>query len=252
MNWLDLGIVIFVIIFIVIGIKQGLMTSVLSHFSLAVNCLISVFFHKPIAFIYNKLFKIGPDIADHYLAKFSNTTYMTQNLMEVSEENLSSVVNLAINEGEFGFIPKTMFKVFVNKKTLYETLHSSGHTSRTVADIVAQTYSSFFVTIIAFVTSLIILFAVVWAFRKGAEKLRTVGFVKGVDNTFGAIYGVFKCFMVLVILCCIIKLLSPFGFMQAPINYINDSFFGSFLYNQINELVNNYLSFSDIISSIFH
>ena len=33
MNWLDLALVLFVIIFIIIGIKKGFMTSVLSNFS---------------------------------------------------------------------------------------------------------------------------------------------------------------------------------------------------------------------------
>lgn len=253
MNWLDLGIIVFVIIFIVIGVKRGLMTSVLSNFSLSVNCLISVFFHKPIAFIFNKLFRIGPAIYNHFNEKFlAKSVNLATNLMTVSKDNLKSVVTMAINDGEFGFFQKTMFKVFINKKNLYDTLQSKGYESRTVANIIAQTYSSFFVTILAFVTSLIILYGLVFIFTKCSEKLRENGSVKIVDNSLGAIYGLFQCFISLIIICLIINLLSPFNFMDSVINYINGSFFGRFLYKIINEFMNNYLSFSDIISSIFN
>ncbi|MBQ8424754.1 MAG: CvpA family protein [Clostridia bacterium] len=255
MNWLDLGIVIFVIIFIVVGVKKGLMSSVLSNFSLSTNCLISAFLHKPIAFIYNKIFKLGPAIFNHFDEVFtSKSANLATNLLSVPKENLKEVVKMAINDGNFGFVQKTMFKVFINKKNLHETLIDKyGATGeRTVADIIAQTYSSFFVTIIAFVTSLILLYAIVWTFTKFAEKLRENGSVKIVDNSLGAIYGIFSCFIALIVICLVINLLSPFNFMDSVINYINGSFFGRFLYRIINEFMNNYLSFSDIISSIFN
>lgn len=259
MNWLDLGILVFVIVFIIIGIKRGLMTSVLSNFSFSINCLFSMFLSHPISFIYNKLFKIGPSISSHYYNKFlakESNTYLFKNLVDVYNNEgatvLKDTVTTAINEAELGGVPKTMFKMFLNKKNLGETLTNAGYESRTVADIISQTYAKFFVTIIAFITAMAIISLLVFLFKKLADKLRTVGFVKGVDNTFGAFYGVFRCFIALVVICCIIKILSPFGFMTGVINYINGSLFGKLLYGRINDFINNYLSFSDIVSSIFN
>lgn len=259
MNWLDLGIVIFLVVFIIIGIKRGLMSSVLSNFSFSINCLFSMFLSHPIAFIFNKLFKIGPSIQSHYYNSFlakTNNSYLFTNLVDVYANDGASVlkdtVSTAINEADLGGIQKTMFKTFLNKKNLGETLTNAGYESRTVADIISQTYANFFVTIISFVTAVAILSLLVFLFKKLADKLRTVGFVKGVDNTFGAFYGVFRCFIALVIICCVIKLLSPFAFMTGVINYINGSLFGRLLYGWINTFINNYLSFSDIVSSIFN
>lgn len=259
MNWLDLGIFVLVVVFIILGIKRGLMSSVLSNFSLSLNCLFSMFLSHPIAFIFNKLFKIGPSIQSHYynsfLAKEQNT-YLFKNLVEVYNKEgaavLKDTVTTAINEADLNGVPKTMFKMFLNKKNLGETLTNAGYESRTVADIISQSYAKFFVTIISFLTALAIVYLLVFIFKKLATKLRTVGFVKGVDNTFGAFYGVFRCFIALVIACCIIKVLSPFSFMNGVINYINGSLFGKLLYGRINDFINNYLSFSDIVSSIFN
>ena len=47
MNWLDLGIILFIIIFLVIGLKKGFMTSLISNFSFKINALLSFFLCKP-------------------------------------------------------------------------------------------------------------------------------------------------------------------------------------------------------------
>lgn len=242
MNWLDLGIIVFIALFIVYGVKHGLMTSILSNFSLSVNCLISFFLYRPIAFIFNKIFRIGGAIYNSHYASLmaKESAFLSTDLLSVSAENLKDTVNLALNDSGLGFIPKTMFKFFFkNKKDLYDILHNSGYESRTVAEVIAQTYSSFYVTILAFITSVIILYILVFLFQKLANKLRTIGFVKVVDNVFGAFYGLFRCFITLIIICFVIELLSGFAFMSSVINYINGSLIGEFLYNQINVFTRN-------------
>ena len=256
MNWLDLGIIIFLIIFIIVGIKRGLMNSVLTNFSLGVNCLISFFLCRPVKYVIGNWFKLNSVFYNHYYSGFESLadhSYLTTNLMTVSEESLHSTVDLAINQGELSFIPKTMFKLFLNKRNLYETLHTAEPLpeTKTVAEIISKTYSSFFVTLIAFAITLLAVFITVKLFELLVKKLRTVGFVKFVDNSLGAVYGVFRCLIVLTVVCLILKFLSTFSFMDSVINYINSSLFGKFIYAQINDFINNYLSFSDIISSIF-
>lgn len=251
MNWLDLGIIILLVIFIIIGVKQGFMNSILSNFSLGVNCLLSFFLCKPIKFILDKVFHVGAKIFNSYYTSFTAIDSFNVDLMTVSSENLHSTVNIAINEGNFNFFSKTMFKIFLNKRNLYDTLHTSEHVTRTMADIVPQVYANFYLTIISFVIALVLIFITVKLFQLLAIKLRTIGFVKTVDNVFGALYSVFRCFIVLVILSVVIKFLSGMSFMSSVVNYVNGSLIGRFIYSQINEFLNNYLSFSDIVASIF-
>ena len=251
MNWLDLALFIFIAILLIVGIKKGFMTSVLSNFSFSINAILSFFLCKPIGWIYNKC-GLGNAIASSYAEKFiTKSANFSRNLLELSEEALPDFVSYTLSEGGFSKFTKTLFEWFLNKPSLYNTLHSSGHTSRTISDILSTTYSSFFVTIISFVTSIILLYLIVWLFKMLVNKLRQIGFVKFVDNFLGALYGLFRCFLILIIVCLVIKLLSPFAFMESVTAYISDSFFGNLIYDQINSFIDNYLGFQDIINVVF-
>ena len=250
MNWLDLGLVLFIVILLIIGIKKGFMTSIISKFSLGINALLSFFLCKPIAAFFNWC-GIGRAIARSYTNQMlEKSSDFAVNLLDFSKQDLSPFVENTIDKG-FSGIPNKMFDWFINKPSLYDTLHSSNHTSRSLADIISSAYANFFVTLIAFVTTVLLLYLIVWLIKLLIQKLRTIGFVKVVDTTLGALYGLFRCLIVFVIICLIIKLISPFNFMQPVTAYIEDSFFGNLIYGQISKFLDNYLSFSDIIKSIF-
>lgn len=89
-------------------------------------------------------------------------------------------------------------------------------------------------------------------FRLIAQKLRKVGFIRIVDNIFGAFYGVIRCLIILIILSFVIKVLSPISWMQPVTEYINGSFFGQLIFGQVSDFLNNFFSFGDIVRSIFN
>lgn len=251
MNWLDLVIVLLAIIFLVIGLKRGFMTSILSHFSFGLNCLLSFFLCRPFAFIYEKC-GLGRVIASSYSTRFlAASGDFGVNLLEVSKDSLNSFVGGAINNSGVSGLGKFLFRVFLNKSTLYSDLHESGVSSRTLAEIFSETYSKFFISIISFVTSLVFLFILVLLFRLLVKKLRQIGFVKVVDNVLGVFYGLLRCLIILIVLSFIIKLISPISFMAPVTDYINGSFIGRLVYGQISTFMDNYLNFGDIVRSIF-
>lgn len=251
MNWLDLGLLVFAIIFVVIGIRKGFMTSMLSHFSFSINALLSFFLCKPIGLVLNKLFGLQSAIASSYHSTFVNTAdVFSTNLMTVSQNELSGVVSNAIDGCGKSSLEKWLFKIFINKPSLYSELHESGLESRTMADILSNTYASFFTTLISFVTSLVLLYLLVLLFRLIAKKLREVGFIRIVDNIFGAFYGLIRCLLILIVVSCIIKILSPMAWIKPAVEYINGSFFGQLIYTQISDFFNNFLNFNDIIRAI--
>ena len=251
MNWLDLALIVFIIALIIVGIKMGFMSSVISHFSLGLNAFLSFFFCKPISYIYNNWFKLGGAIASSYKERLlASSAEFGTNLLEIPKSELGKFVRETINAGDMSGLEKFMFKTFINKSTLYDELHASSHATRSLSDIISSSYSTFFVTIIAFVTSMLILFGIVLLIKLLIKKLRQVGFVKIVDNTLGAMYGLFRALLVLVGLSLIIKLMSPLSFMNAVTNYINGSFLGRLIYGQINSFFDNFLSFKDIIALI--
>ena len=57
MNWLDLALAVFLIIYIIIGIKRGFMTSVLSNFSFGAIAILAFFLYKPLNNLLNNSIK---------------------------------------------------------------------------------------------------------------------------------------------------------------------------------------------------
>lgn len=252
MNWLDLALVLFVIIFIIIGIKKGFMTSVLTSFSLGGIAIAAFFLYKPISSILNNWFGLENAIYNSYYDKLVNfSPDFERNLLSLEKSQLRPFVKSVLNAGAIPFIPKIMFTLFLNTRSLHSKLHSSGLKSRNLGQIVSSTYSTFFTTIIAYVITFILLVLIVLLFKLIVNKLRNIGFVKVVDNTLGAFYGFVRCFIILVIICVIIKILSPISFMKPVTNYISGSFFGNLIYGQIHNILDNILSYTDIIKSIF-
>ena len=252
MNWLDLGVLLFAIILVIIGIKRGFMTSVINHFSGILNLLLSFFLYKPIGHLLEKIFGMSTAISNHYASDMiANSENFAVNLLTIPKEELKGFVSETMSNSGLPKISNFFYILFMNNSSLYEKLHESGLESRTLAQIVGESLSTFFTTIISFVTAFVLVYLVILLIQLLVNKLRTIGFVKAVDNTLGALYGLFQGFIILIIICLVLKLMSPFNFMDSVTNYINGSLCGRFIYEPINDFIDNYLNFGDIIRQIF-
>lgn len=252
MNWLDLALVVFILIFIIIGIKKGFMSSFLSSFSFIAIAIGAFFLYKPLSSLLNNWFGLEQSIFNSYHTKLINhSTDFSVNLLSIEENQLRRFVNATLSSGAIPFIPKIMFNLFLNTKSLYSKLHSSTHSSRSLADIVGSTYASFFTTLISYAITFLLLCGIVLLVKLLIKKLRQIGFVRIVDNTLGAFYGIIRALLILIIICVVLKIISPISFMKPVISYIESSFFGQLIYNQITNLLDNFFSYNDIISSIF-
>ena len=252
MNWLDFGLIIFAVIFLIIGLKRGFMTTILSSFSFSINLILSFFLCKPAASLLNGVFNLEGSIAGHYSSKLIQASSdFSINLLDISQNDLGSFVSNTINKSGLPDFANRLTNLFLNNSSLYSTLHESSHTSRTLADIMSSAYANFFTTIISFVTCVVLIYIIVWILGLIVNKLRTIGFIKVVDNILGLFYGLFRCFLVLIIISLVIKLMSPLSFMSGVISYINSSAIGKFIYGQLSSFIDNYLNFSDILKLIF-
>ncbi len=252
MNWLDLGLILFILIFIIIGFKKGFMTSILSNFSFKINAILSFFLCKPVAFLLNRIFNLEGSIASHYSSNLlSASPDFATNLIEIPSEKLGGFVENTINQSGLSSFANRLTDLFLNNNSLYLKLHDSGLESRTLAEIISSSYANFFTTIISFAFSILLIYLIVFILRLITNKLRTIGFIKLVDNTFGIFYGLFQCLLTFIILSLIIKLMSGMQFMTGVVNYINSSAIGNLIYGQINSFIDNYLNFKDLFNSIF-
>ena len=252
MNWLDLALVLFVIIFIIIGIKKGFMTSVLSSFSFGAIAIAAFFLYRPILSLLNNWFGLENAIFDSYYDKLvAHSSDFEVNLIGLEKADLRLFVRTTLKSGAIPLIPRIMFSLFLNNRSLHTKLNNSGLESRNLGEIVGSAYANFFTVLIAFAITYILICLVVLLFKFIVNKLRNVGFVKVVDNILGALYGAFRCFIILVILSVVINLLAPMSFMEPVTAYIGKSFFGNLIYGQIDSIINNLLGYSDIVLAIF-
>lgn len=252
MNWLDLVLILLILIFLFIGFKKGFMTSVLSSFSFKINAIISFFLCKPLSIVLNKLFNIETLISNNYASKLiSSSTDFSVNLLDIPSADLGSFVSNTINKSNLSNFTNSLTNLFLNNNSLYSTLHDSNHTTRTLADIISSAYGNFFITIISFISSILLIYLFVLLLRFITNKLRSIGFIKTVDNIFGIFFGLFQCFLFFIILSLIIKLMSGLSFMSGVINYINSSAIGDFIYGQISSFIDNYLNLNILFDSIF-
>ena len=92
MNWLDLALILIIGILIFVGIKKGFMTSVLSHFSLTMNAILSFFLFKPFALFYNKV-GLYDAIANKYSSNMiDKSANFAKNLLDIPKANLHEFV----------------------------------------------------------------------------------------------------------------------------------------------------------------
>lgn len=252
MNWLDLALFVFIIIFLIIGIKKGFMSSVLSNFSFGAIAIVAFFLYKPLMSLLNNWFGLENAIYNSYYAKLTSfSPDFEKNLISLDESQLQPFVKYVLSSGAIPAIPKIMFSLFLNTKSLYSKLHSSGLEYRSLGEIVSSTYSTFFASLISFAITFVLICLIVLLFKFIINKLRNIGFIKIVDNILGAFYGIVQGLLILVAICFVIKLLSPISFMQPITNYISQSFFGRIVYTQITTLLDNFFSYNDIIHLIF-
>lgn len=252
MNWLDLALVLFAIIFIIIGIKKGFMTSVLSSFSFGAIAIAAFFLYRPILSLLNNWFGLENAIFDSYYDKLvAHSADFEVNLIGLEKANLRPFVRNTLKCGAIPLIPRIMFNLFLNNRSLFTKLQDSGLESRNLGEIVSSSYANFFSVLIAFAITYILICLIVLLFKFIVNKLRNIGFVKVVDNILGSLYGAFRCFIILVIISVVINLLAPMSFMEPVVNYINGSFLGNLIYGQVNNIIDNLLGYSDIVLAIF-
>ena len=201
MNWLDLALAIFIIIFIIIGIKKGFMSSIITSFSFIAVAVGAFFLYKPLSSLLNNWFGLESSIFNSYHnSLIAHSADFNTNLLLIDESKLHSFVGATLNSGAIPFIPKIMFNIFLNTRSLHTKLHSSGLKSRSLADIVSSSYATFFTTIISYAITFLLLCGVVLLFKLLINKLRKIGFVKFVDNALGAFYGFLKSLLILIII----------------------------------------------------
>jgi hypothetical protein len=98
------------------------MTSVLSNISFGLIAIAAFFLYRPILSLINNWFGLEEAIFGSYYDKLiSHSADFEINLISIEQAQLRPFVRSTLNSGAIPFIPKIMFALFLNKKSLYKT-----------------------------------------------------------------------------------------------------------------------------------
>ena len=202
----DLIILAIILLCTFIGYKKGLIGVIFKIVSFFIAILVALILSGPIS---NYIMQ-NTDIAQ----KMENT--ITQ---KFTEENIEA------GEVEKKDINNTSQIVvdYINKQTT--EIKNAG--IRAMAKQVTETTIRIGVAIVLYIVTRIILFF----FRKLAESLAELPFVKQFNEIGGTIYGILKGLIIVYVVLAIISLIAPMVNSSGLFELINSSILGSFMYN---------------------
>lgn len=245
MNWIDVGIIVILIVFIAIGFWKGLIFSLLSVFSTFVNFCISIFLARPITNLLNNWFGMENAICNGFMSKFSSATPLFDtNMVGMTKSEISKHVAQTLSDGNVPFkkILSAMIKISPEQIEAKETC--------TLNQILSKSFSAFFSLIIGFIISFAIIYLILWIISLITKKAREVDGIRITDRILGVLFGLIKGFLFITLLFSILSFFNEDGSLKSVFDYIGQSQLGSWIFNVVKGIVDKYLNFGAVVKAV--
>ena len=216
-------VIIYLILFLVIGFRRGLLRMVLAGGSLVITLIIAGAAAQPAADYIRYDTAIGPKLQ--------------QNIEDLVESKLGGVGE-ALDEAEDEFIDSLLLPSSV-KSDLKEKNTLARYADQGVdsfKEYIAVNLTGLIIRVVSYVLIFIIVFILIKIIVRLSRFINKIPIIGGFNRILGALLGFMEAVIFLWIACIIISLLSATDFGIACVNVINESKFLMFIYN------NNYLS----------
>lgn len=245
MNWVDIGIILILIVFIAIGFGKGLIFSLMSVFSVSINFFISIFLARPVTNVLNSWFGLENSLTKAFMSNFSSTTPLFDtNLVGMSKKEISKHVTQTLSEGDIPFkkMLSSMLKISPEQIEAKETC--------SLNQILSKSFSSFFSLIIGFVISFLFIYLVLWIISKITNRAREIDGIRITDRILGVVFGLIKGFLFVALIFSILSFFNEDGSLKSVFDYINESSLGSWIFNVVNGIVDKYLNFNAVLKVV--
>ncbi len=243
MNWFDAIIIVFLLIFVAVGIKKGFMFSVIDLFGVFVNFVIALFLTQPLRSLLN-LMGMESSITGGLYKHYSAFSGFTTNLKGM--ENASSFVTNTLNNSGMSGFGKKLFNGTINNH-LSTKLAESTADSVTLADTISKSLAQFITVVTAFVIAFVLIYVLLLILKLISKKLKQSKFINVFDRIFGACFGLVKGFMVLVLIFAVLSFFSDNGLLSGMFSYINQSAIGGWLRTSVNNFMIEYVNIKQFL-----
>lgn len=247
MNWIDVGIILIVLVFILIGLWKGFVFSILSLFSSTVNFFISLVLVRPTTNLLNNWFGFEGALTNGFASKLTSMhAGFNTNMVGMTKDEIASHITTTFAESRFPFkgLFQSMLKITPEK--------IEGKTSCTLNDILSKSLGSFFSLIITFVVIFALIYLILFIIGRISKKAHEVNGIRAVDRILGFVFGAIKGIIVICLIFGIISLFSEDGALSGLFDYIHASKIGNWVYSNINYFVDKYVNFKAIAEATYN
>ena len=227
----------------IIGFKKGFFKSILAFFSWVVCAIVAIMLAKYVAKwingIYNFSGLIGGKIAS---ALNGQGDFFKKPINSFGYENKEQLI-AAIPSGTNGMLAQLIKVVFNNAKINYATCTSS------VSTIVGTSIGKIVVIVIAGILVFAVLKLAVFLLTKLLDKITSNAVFGTLNKIFGAMFGVLKMAVVIVVLNFVLVLLSLLPFVNKTIKPLvqDNTVVERVIYKGTDKLVEKYVINGDLI-----
>lgn len=245
MNWIDIIIIAIMLVFIAIGFWKGFIFSILSIFSAFINFVISILLTRPVTNLFNSWFGLEGALTKGFEGKLTSMhDGFNLNMVGMTDSQISTHISTTLEESNFPL--KNMFEklLTVNSEKIAD------QTSITLNDILSNSLGSFFSLIISFVIIFIIIYLILFLISKISKKAKEIDGIRITDRILGVVFGIVKGALVVIGLFAILSFFKEDGALEPVFKYISNSEMSSWIYSNINTLVDKYITLDNITSII--
>ena len=245
MNWIDVVVLLILVAFVAIGFWKGLVFSVLSLFSGFINFVIAIFLTRPVTNLLNNWFGLERALTGAFSTKLASMSAGFQtNLVGMSSQEISSHVATTLKEANFPFknIFRSMLRISPDA--------ISSKTSLTLNDILSRSLGSFFALVIGFVIIFLIILLVLFLIGLISKKANQVDGIRITDRILGVVFGLVRGAIFISFIFGILSFFNENGALAPVFDYIKSSSIGSWIYSNVNTLVDKYLNFRTLVNVV--
>lgn len=240
MNWVDIVIIVLLVVFVAIGFWKGFIFSILSLFSVFINFILSLFLTKPFSTLFNK-WGLESKLISSFTSKISSMhTGFDVNMIGMNQEQINNHISTTLTESNFPF--KSMFERMI--KFSPETV--SHKANLTLTDILSKSLGNFFSLVISFTIAFILIYLILWLIGFLSKKAKQVEGLRIIDRLLGVAFGLIRGAIAISTIFTVLSFFNEEGILQTVFEYIDSSTIGSWVYQNMNTLVDKYLNFGEI------
>ena len=240
MNWIDIIIIVLLIVFVAIGFWKGFIFSVLSLFSVFINFILSLFLTKPFSTLFNK-WGLESKLVSAFTTKISGMhSGFDTNMIGMSQEQINNHISITLSESNFPF--KSMFERMIK----FSPEAVSHKANLTLTEILSKSLGNFFSLVISFAIAFILIYIILWLIGFISKKAKQVEGLRVIDRLLGVVFGLVRGAIAVSTIFTVLSFFNEEGVLQTVFEYIDSSAIGSWVYENMNILVDKYLNFGDI------